>query len=299
MKTIETAILQFTDSQQYKRNLKRKNLENFPRNYSFGKNVYDDFMLRKAKIKNFLGLDTVKFHMAGTIKNKEEKKQYALETAIGFNKPLSSNLLTVINFLNDMTEDPKKIFDNKKYQDDFREATFLLKNKKIKIRETFNLKDEFRKRYEFNEYLFYDSKNNTIRHHSWEDKAVHYERVSVPKKEDIKLESLNSTLLELNARGLIGFDYDKIVKLKEQYRKQFFKAKKKDIAYYRRLIEEEQKTNHPLFSITRETSFNNIIDSLQDNEILNYFPFSSRFNVEFLAYVLRDKFGKRGNKGCD
>jgi len=138
-------------------------------------------------------------------------------------------------------------------------------------------------------------KEDIIKYHGWEDKTSQYE-AAISKKDDMVLTNPRATLLMLNEKGLIGFNYERIVELKRQYRKQFFSlTKKKDLAYYRKVVEEEQKINHPLFLITKETGFNNVIDSLEEKEILNYFPFSSRFNIEFLVYILRDRFGGEKN----
>lgn len=291
MKTLTPEpILQFTDSQHCD-----GDLENIPKNYSFGSKVYEDFIERRGKVKEVLSLDdTIEFHMAGTIKNNVEKKRYVLETAIGFNSELSSNLLIIINFLNDMTENTQRIFNDEKYQANFKKAVLLLKKNKIGLEKAFKLKDEFQKKYEFWEYLFYDSKDTVIKHYVWEDNTRDcYEKVTVPKKEDIPISSLCSTLLMLNEKGLIEFDYDCITKLKERYRKKFFSfAEKKSIAFYKRLVEEEQKIERPLFSITKKTSFRDVTEILHENELLDYFPFSSRCDAEFLAYILREHFKK-------
>ena len=111
-------VLQFTDTQNLEEN------SDAPKNYSFGVEVYNDFIKRKAKIKERLTLGDVEFHMTGTIKNNRERKKYVLETAIGFNDSLSSDLLTITNFLVNMTENPLRIFNNEKYQTDFKEAAF-------------------------------------------------------------------------------------------------------------------------------------------------------------------------------
>lgn len=282
-------VLQFTDTQNSEENL------DAPKNYSFGREVYEDFTKRKAKIKEKLDLGNIRFHMIGTIKNNKEKRKYVLETAIGFNDSLSSDLLTSINFLVNMTENPLKIFNNEKYQNDFKEAVFSLKKNKIKIKRAFSLEDKFLKKYEFDDYLFYNPEKNIIKYHEWEDKTSQYE-TAILKKDDIAITKPRETLLMLNEKGLIEFDYGRIVELKKQYRKKFFSLdEKKNLAYYRRIIEEEQKINHPLFLITKESSFNNVINTLEEKEILNYFPFSSRFNIEFLAYALRNKFGGEKN----
>lgn len=288
MKTDLEPILKFTDTRSYD-----GNPEDMPGNYSFGKSVYEDFVKRRARIKDNLGLrDDVEFHMVGAIKNDNEKRQYTLETAVGFNSQLSSGLLTTINFLVNMTEDPQKILEDRKSQGDFEKAAFLLRGEEVKVKEAFNLKDAVQKKYGFDEYLFYDSEGDILRYHAWETPSD--KRIAVPKEESIHLLLLRSALSALNKKGLIGFNYEKIVELKKHYRSQFFKkAQKKDIAYYRKIVEEEQKLDHPLFLITRETSFKEVLEGLQENELLSYFPFSSKLDVEFLAEVLRSQFGQK------
>jgi len=127
----------------------------------------------------------------------------------------------------------------------------------------------------------------SLTYHGWNSDSgilIPYEH-----KMDLK-EGIGDVALRLHESKLLDIDHKKITDIKEKHRSSFFKNKdlviKKDLAYFRNIVKQGKKMDNPLFLITESSSFEDVINTINKEEIITYFPFSSRLDNEFLLRVL-------------
>jgi hypothetical protein len=260
-------------------------------NYSFGNQIYGDFIDRQNKIKEVLGLeDNVSLYVEGVIKE-EGNKQYDIETVIKSESPVFNQLFLATNFLDDITNNPIKIVKDLNYQEKFIESVGLLKKEGIKLENVFNLLSDFQRSYTFSEYITFDPEEKSVTYHLWSIKAG--DAISHELKTDLNL-GIKNVISKLHEDGLINIDYNKVAEIKEKYRASFFKDKsatvKKDIAYFREMVKQGKKADNPLLSISESSSFEEVIDKINQKDIITYFPFSSKISDEFLLETLKKEF---------
>jgi hypothetical protein len=224
--------------------------------------------------------------LVGSINNSKKDKNYILNTSLGADS--NSPFLDVLNFLNDIKENPLKILKDKGYQNSFKKNAFLLKKNGIQIEKLFSLNHEFQKSYSFDEYLLYQNKE--LVYHNWE---LNKGNLS-PNQKSIKLPNLKDSLIEFQKLNFLKLDYHKIQEIKLGLRQKSLKdsSEKKDINYFKSLISLGESSTNPIFLISKQTNLEEMIDILSKKEILNdYFPFSSEFDLNFLRFVFQKRFG--------
>ncbi len=131
--------------------------------------------------------------------------------------------------------------------------------------------------------------NNILTHHGWGG------GLEAPFEEDSPVDKLKFTdfLMSCNKSNLLKLDYSKVQEIKSAHRGKILgdDSTTKDINYFRSLINLGGEGKHPIFSVSNQTGLEKIIEILPQEEILEYFPFSSKFDLEFLNEVFKEKFG--------
>ena len=255
------------------------------KSYSFGEEIYNEFLKRSQKIQKIQGLKKQKYHLVGTIKGDEQQGVYTIHTSVGFESPLCKEILKTVEYLNDISENPEKILRNLNYSQEFEQSAKKLKSKGFNIKEIYSYKNELWKTYKYSEYLLYKSEQELIYHHM---------KKTEPTK--IKITDLQKTLINLNRQGIIKKDDLKITEMKKEIKpSKKSENSQKGIDYFRKISKQGTSVKNTHNEITTKTEFDKLITLLDTEKILKYFPFKSQINTGFIKKILINKFGTSPN----
>lgn len=254
----------------------------FSNGFSFDESVYSDIQERVLRIKKRFNLENLLAYSFGNIVWDDINRKFSLDSPLILKHELFEQIRVTGNFLQQVVF-PTKIIGNDTYIRKFLDSIGRLKSAGIGIRDIFEMNGDFNKSYNFEDYLEYREGN------------LKYLR----DKETVQILSDNypNLLIDLCGRKLVSVNFDEIGKIKKDYVKDITEKdsfdKKKGLDQLRQFIKhEEREETHSVVLIKRNDSAMRILSLLTEKQILDYFPFDSRFDRNFLIHVVKDLINK-------
>jgi len=254
--------------------------------FSFDPTQFQTFTQNLTNLKNTLPqINFENSYMITKLIQNFATNQFNLTSRIYSNSYLDSHIITTLNYLTAITQNPEYILKNKSFQKEFTKSVQKLKSQSISLEDLFNLNETFNFQTSLPDFSIIN--NNTLFHIQSQNSETNHpidinifsSKYKLLKKENSKLqnEELINYLKFLN----LEIDPTKLKTMKTQKKEIIQQSspqpKKKSLKSLKQSINQilTSEETQELFALNQSSKIQEIVTKLTPEQLKKYFPFKN------------------------